>query len=56
MELDALKEIYNVYIEKISVVMEDAGAFDGFWGWGDDPKKIPATWSFMKVYRTFFPA
>lgn len=34
-----LREIYETYVQDVAKIMANASAFDGVWGWGDDPKK-----------------
>ena len=44
-----LREIYETYIQKVAAIMENASTFDGFWGWGDDPKKDACHMEFYKA-------
>lgn len=51
-----LKEIYDNYVQKVAKVMDNASAFDGFWGWGDDPKKDPCHMEFYEAVESFLQA
>ena len=51
-----LREIYETYLQKVAKVMDNASAFDGFWGWGDDPKKDPCHMEFYEAVETHLQA
>ena len=51
-----LREIYETYVQKVAKVMDNASAFDGFWGWGDDPKKDPCHMEFYEAVETYLQA
>ena len=48
MELQQLQAIYDAYITQSASVLQKASAFDGLWGFGNDPKKDPCH---MKFYE-----
>ena len=48
-----LKEIYESYIEQVAKVMKNASAFDGVFGWGDDPKKNPCHMEFYERVENY---
>ena len=48
METSQLSEIYETYITQMETVLKKASAFDGLWGFGNDPKKDPCH---MKFYE-----
>ena len=51
-----LREIYETYVQKVAKVMDNSSAFDGFWGWGDDPKKDPCHMEFYETVEAYLQA
>ena len=48
-----LREIYETYTQTVAKVMANASAFDGIWGWGDDPKKNPCHMEFYEAVEQY---
>ena len=48
-----LREIYETYTQTVAKIMANASAFDGIWGWGDDPKKNPCHMEFYEAVEQY---
>lgn len=51
--MEQLIEIYEVYIQRSDKVLQDASAFAGVWGMGEDPKNHPCHMKFYKAVEAF---
>ena len=50
-ELNALQECVDRYERAVEKVLAGLRSGDGFLGLGNDPRRAPATWSFIPGWR-----